>query len=146
MADLSGVKIVGEKAGRKVTFDISELSNDIVLSNVPCDVSVFVGAVVRMTGGGTAVNALADSLANANFLGVVESKPTSTTCNIRVTGVSLSVFAGLDVTKEYYLSSTVAGQITTTIPTASGHVVLKVGQPYSSSEFLVNKGQATVRI
>ena len=74
------------------------------------------------------------------------AKGTATTCNIRVTGVSLSVFAGLDVTKEYYLSASVAGQITTTIPTNSGEVVIRIGQPYSATEILVNKGQATVRV
>lgn len=146
MADLTGVTIEGFKNGKKVTFSPAELSGDIVLNNVPCDISVFVGAAVRMQASGTAVNALADSLTNANVIGIVQSKPTSTTCNIRVTGVSLSVFAGLDVTKEYYLSDTVAGQITTTIPISSGHVVLRIGQPFSSSELLMNKGQAVVRV
>lgn len=117
-----------------------------VLANVPCDASVFITAAVRMTGGGTAINALADSLANSNVIGVVEGKPTATTCDIRVSGTSLSVFAGLDVTKQYFLSATTPGQMATTIPVNSGEIILKIGQPFSSDTFLVDKGQATVRV
>lgn len=141
-------KVVGQRpSGTKVLVDPSQIGGaNVVLLNVTCLSSVYVGAAVRMTSGGTAVNAQADALANANVIGIVEGKPTSTTCNIRVMGVSDAIFAGLDVTKEYYLSDAVAGQLTTTIPTASGSVVLKLGQPFSATEFLMNKGQQVVRL
>ncbi len=94
---------------------------------------------------GKAWNALADSLTTSNILGIVESKQSSTTCNVRVLGVSGELFTGLDTTREYFLSDTVAGEISTTIPTDSGHIVLRVGQPFSATKFLVLKGQGTVR-
>ncbi len=96
--------------------------------------------------GGTAINAIADDITTSNVIGVVESKSNSVLCDIRVLGITSGIYAGLDVTREYYLSDAIAGQITTTIPTASGHVVLKLGQPFSATEFLVTKGQAVVRI
>lgn len=141
-------KIIGQRpAGTKVLVDPSQIGGaNVVLTNVPCLASVYVGAAVRMDSGGTAQNAIADSIANSNVIGIVENKPSSTTCNIRVLGVSDAIFAGLDVTKEYYLSDAVAGELSTSIPTASGSVVLRVGQPFSATEFLMNKGQQVVRL
>ena len=77
---------------------------------------------------------------------VSSSKSTSILCDIRVTGVSEQVLSGLDVTKEYFLSDTVAGGIATTIPTASGYVKLKLGQPFSDKKFLMLKGERQVRL
>lgn len=121
-------------------------NTNVTIENVPCLASVYVGAAVIMDGTGTANNALADSLANSNVIGIVESKSSTTVCTIRVIGVTSAIFSGLDVTKEYYLSDSVAGGISTTIPTASGHVVLRIGQPFSDEEFLVVRGQRTVRL
>jgi len=115
------------------------------IEDVTCDSSVFVGAAVRMDSSGTAYNALADSLDNSNVLGICESKSTSVKCIIRVGGVSDSIYSGLDVTKEYFLSDSSAGDISTTVPSASGSVILKIGQPFSSTTFAFMKGQRTVR-
>jgi len=116
---------------------------DIVLQNINCDASVSIGDWVRMTSGGIAVKALADNKDNSNIIGLVEDKTSSTTCIIRVAGVSKEIFTSLDVTKEYYLSSTVAGGMIKQgdpLPSLSGNIVLKVGQPFSSTRFLVLKG------
>lgn len=111
------------------------------IQNVDCDASVYVGAAVRMTALGVAVNALADTADNANVIGIVEEKQSATLCTVRFLGVTEGdIFVGLDVTKEYYLSDTVAGEITTTVPTLAGHIVLKLGQPFSATKFLVLKG------
>lgn len=141
-------KILGRTdSGAKIQIDPSTVgSGNVVLANVPCEASVYVGAAVIMQNSGTAKNAIADSLANSNIIGIVESKPTTTTCNIRVLGVSEPIYSSLDVTKEYYLSDSVAGEITTAIPTASGSVMIKVGQPFSATEFLMIKGQPVVRL
>lgn len=112
----------------------------IILLNVPCDASVFVGAAVRMDAFGTAFNADATALSTANVIGVVQAKPTAVLCDIRVTGVTPGVLAGLDVTKEYFLSASSAGALTTAPPTGSGNVVVRIGQPFSATKFLVNKG------
>lgn len=113
---------------------------DMVLINVPCDPSVNVADWVRMDGSGVAVKALADGVANSNIIGLVEFKTTTALCNIRVLGVSEPHFVGLDETKEYFLSDTVAGAMGTAVPTAAGHIVLKVGQPFDSQRILVLKG------
>lgn len=142
---LDGVKILGQKEGRRVTFDPSALGTNIVLTDVPCETSVYIGAAVIMKVNGEAKNALADSLANSNVIGIVESKPSVAECNIRVIGATTDIYTGLDVTKEYYLSATVAGELTTSIPTASGHVILKVGQPFSANSMLFMKSTRIVR-
>ena len=139
-------QILGLDNGKRILIDSASLVGaNVLLSNVPCATAVYVGAAVRMDGTGTAQNAIATSAANSNIIGIVESKSSSTVCSIRVLGVSEGLFTGLDVTKEYYLSDTVAGDITTTVPTASGSIILKVGQPYSATDFLVLKGTRTVR-
>ena len=127
-----------------VPADISDISG-IVLENVPCDATVYVGAAVRMNASGVAFNALADGVANSNVIGIVQSKSGSELCDIRVTGVSPEIMIGLDVTKEYYLSSTVAGGLTTIPPTTGGTVRLKLGQPFSATRFLVIKGERVIR-
>ncbi len=134
-------------AGKTVLIDSSTIGGaNVVLQNVTCDASVAVGNAVRMNSGGTAINALADSTANANVIGVVESKSTSVLCNIRVLGVTEgAIFAGLDVTKKYFLSDAVAGTMVTTPPTASGSVILKIGQPFSATALLVLVGEGIVR-
>jgi len=118
---------------------------NVVIPNVPCETSVFVGAVVRMSSG-TAVNAIANSWTNANLIGVVESKVSSTVCNIRVTGVTEgTVYSGLDETEEYFLSASNAGYMTVTPPSVTGQVKIRVGQPYDAVSLLVAKGERTLR-
>jgi hypothetical protein len=117
-----------------------------VITGVPCDSSVYVGAAVRMDSFGVAQNALADTADNANVLGVVVSKASPTVCTIRFLGVTEGdIFVGLDVTKEYFLSDVTAGLITTTPPTTPGHVLLRVGQTYSATRLLVIKGLRIIR-
>jgi len=115
-----------------------------VIPDVPCDPTVYVGAWVRMNGG-IAVNAQADTKTNANVIGVVESKSDATTCTIRFLGISLTIFSMLDETKEYFLSATVAGEMTTTVPTLPGQCVIKLGQPFTTDRFLVLKEFRAVR-
>lgn len=116
---------------------------DFVLQNVPADPSVSLGDWVRMQNG-IAVRALADDMIDSNVIGLVELKGGGTV-NIRVLGVSAPLFANLDESKEYFLSDVDPGKMSLSIPYASGHVVLKLGQPYSSTQFLVLKGIRMVR-
>ena len=121
------------------------VESGVVIENVPCDATVYVNAAVRMSGGGVAFNALADSVANSAVLGICISKQSATECTIRVSGKTNSIFVGLDPTMEYFLSDTVAGAITTTIPTDPGHIVLRLGQPFSTTEFVIDKATRMVR-
>lgn len=123
---------------------LASSSPDLVLSDIACDSGVAVGDWVRMDTGGVAQQASADSLADSNVIGLVESKLTSVLANIRVLGVSQPIFLALDVTKEYLLSVT-PGQMNIVAPTNPGEVVLKLGQPFDATRFLVLKGTRLVR-
>lgn len=114
----------------------TDLSGNVVV-DFPCDSTVYVKAAVYITGG-TAFNAKADAISTANVVGFVESKSSAVLCNIRFCGLTLSVFSGLDVSKEYFLSSTTAGAISSTPPTAvAGHVEMQLGKPLSATELIV---------
>jgi len=133
------VRVLTDGIPQLVDIDLLAPAN-VVLKNVPCDVSVFVKAAVRMTSGGTAFNAKADNALNSNVIGIVESKPTTTTCNIRVNGHTSAIFAGLNVTKQYFLSDTIAGEITDIPPTSPGTIRQYIGKPFSADKLLVIVG------
>jgi len=127
-------------------FESELIDSRNVLFNVPCNSSVFVGAAVRMSSG-AAINAIADSIANSNVIGVVEAKASLNQCDIRVGGVTTgNIFSGLDETKEYFLSDSIAGDLTTIPPLASTHIILRVGQPYDDQNLLVIKGTRIIRL
>ena len=120
-------------------------SSDIVITDVPCDPTVYIGAAVRMLSDGSCVNALADSYGNANVIGICQTKASSILCNVRVMGVLPELYVGLDVTKEYYLSDTIPGGIADTFPDTTGHIKLKLGQPFTTKRLFVFKGERVVR-
>lgn len=126
-----------------VEFSTSVDTSNVLLTNVSCDSSVFVGACAYMNASGVAFNADASAFSTSNFIGIVESKASNTLCDIRVQGVTGALFSSLDPTKEYYLGTN--GALVTTPPTATGSVLLRVGQPFSATEMLVMKGLRTVR-
>jgi hypothetical protein len=117
-----------------------------VLENVDCDPSVTVGDVVRVNSSGIAVKALADVLANALVLGVVESKSEPELATVRLSGISAEgIFSGLADATQYFLSETTAGLITPTAPVLSGQVVVKIGQSYGTDRLLVQIGERVLR-
>lgn len=113
---------------------------DIVARDIPCDSGVAVGDWVRIDLTNTAVKALADTADNAHVMGIVEEKSTSTICSIRLAGVSKVVFVGLDTTKEYFLSPSTAGGMTTTVPTGAGEILLRVGKAIDATRIVVTIG------
>jgi hypothetical protein len=126
-------------------FNPAGNSANAILTGVPCDATVVVGDFVRMDGG-TAIKAIANSLDNSNVLGLVEQVNDDSTCTVRINGVSEPIFSGLDEALEYYLSDSVAGAITVVAPTASGTVVLKLGQPFDTERLIVLKGSRILRL
>jgi hypothetical protein len=142
-----------------------------LIENVLCDSGVFVGAIVKIVADTPvdipmedwptlsdvvilnlieytprAENALADAYLNSNAFGVVESKPTPTTCNIRTDGATGDLFLGLDPEEEYYLSDTIPGRIVPLAarPQSPGSVVVKVGQASSDKSFLYKRGDRII--
>lgn len=107
-------------------------TGDNTLQNIPCDSSVYVGAVVRLDGS-TIVNAIANSELNSRALGIVTSKSNATTCNVLTCGFTPSgTIVGPTSGQTLFLSSSIAGGITTTPPTAANHVIVYIGRYYNS--------------
>jgi hypothetical protein len=114
-----------------------------VIKGIQLDPSVVLGDAVKIIGG-IAYPAQADSLENSNVLGVVEQID-GMTGQIRVAGVTLPIYSGLEEDKEYFLSDQIAGGLQDVPPTASGSVLLRIGQPYDEQRLFVLKGERTVR-
>ena len=68
-------------------------------------------------------------------IGIVISKPTTTTANVLYNG-EVDGFTGLVAGDPYYLSET-AGQITSVAPSATGHVVQIIGTAKDDTTLMV---------
>lgn len=120
----------------------SDTANSVI-KGIPLDASVMLGDAVKLVGG-VAFPAQADTLENSNVLGVVEQID-GLVGQIRVAGVTLPIYSGLEEEKEYFLSHVIAGGLSDTPPTSPGTVLLRLGQPYDDTRLLVIKGERTVR-
>jgi hypothetical protein len=148
-------------------------SGTSILSNVPCDTSVYVGAAVILVQDSPVdsfisewpnmdmitqinyenytplvQNALANNFDNSNFIGFVTAKSTPSLCDICISGETPDLFLGLDTKKEYYLSGNIPGGICAefAVPTAPGTIYLKLGQPTTSKKMLISRGERVTRI
>lgn len=119
----------------------------LIIREVPCENIVYIGAAVVMQNSGIAKLAIATSYENSNVIGIVETKTAQDRCDIRFMGVSAKIFSNLNVGEEYYLSDSIPGLIVPTpqAPLTSGHVRIKLGQPFSSSEFVFIKGERIIK-
>lgn len=125
---------------------IVDFPDTSILKDVDCDPSVFVGAFVIINSVEVAVNALANNYNTSNVIGLVESKSSSTKCDIRVSGISSAIYVGLNSSLDYYLSNVNPGELSPTVPTTSGHVKVKLGQSFGTTKFLFAKGERLVRL
>ena len=89
--------------------------------------------------------ALADNISTSRVIGIVDSKNSSESCELRLIGITSEIFLGLDVYTDYYLSDSSAGDLVPEHlkPTASGSVIVRLGQPVSDTEFVFDRGQLT---
>lgn len=118
---------------------------DIVIPELACDSSVVVGDWVRLNSSNILIKAQANSFLNSNLFGLVEEKPTATLAVVRVAGISKNVFTGLFSESTYFLSPTAPGTMTTDVPSDAGEVVLILGKPLNSTQFLVQPQQRLQR-
>ncbi len=112
-----------------------EAQNNILSTAYSCNSSIAVNDVVYISSSNTV--GLADNNGSNTFpvIGIVTSKPTTTTCIICLFGeITLS---GLTAGVSYYLSST-AGAMTVTPPTASGSIIQILGVAKTSTIFSLN--------
>jgi hypothetical protein len=126
---------------RKTTAGGGSGSDSSLLENITCNAAVAVGDWVRIDGSNVAQKAQGDSIANSLVVGVVQSKPSSTLCNIVTDGGTTAIFSSLDPTKAYFLSPSTAGAMTVTVPSGAGQVILKLGSPLSADKFIVRIGE-----
>lgn len=122
----------------------SSVTGDNTIENATCDSSVYVGAIVRVSGG-VILNAQANNSTNSRAIGICVSKSDATTCNVLTTGYTSSILSGLSSGANYFLSSTVAGALTTTAPTAAGEVHILIGRAYNATQLILRIGPQTIR-
>lgn len=95
--------------------------------------------LVRISGANMMKPAIADSLANAEVIGCYEgaSLATSEVGNISLPGGKIEgLLSGATANTSYFLSGDTAGGVTTTPPTGSGAVVLRVGKALNATDLL----------
>ena len=119
-----------------IAFDDSSGGSSLILT-LGCDSSVYVGAAVYLGAGDIAFNTLADDISTSLVFGFAISKPTSTTCEVRIAGITEEIFTGLTIGEQYFLSDTVAGEITTIVPTIANHVIAPVGIPLTDKKIAI---------
>lgn len=94
-----------------------------------------VGNAMRINGSGEALQALATSEAESIVAGVVTAVDGSTV-TLCVAGVATGL-SGLTPGARYYVSSSVAGSLTATAPSAPGQYVAQVGIALTTSTLLI---------
>lgn len=133
MVDIKFDKILGMLREKdSSTFDgiISKLQ-----INATCAANTVLGDAVYVFTDGTLRKANASSINTAKVIGFIDTKQSSTSCTITLSGV-ITVISGLTPGKAYFLSD-VAGGIQDFPPIGSGNVVTQVGIALSSSQLLV---------
>lgn len=90
----------------------------------------------------TVAAAKADNPATSLVKGIIISKSTDFNCVVQTDGIVF--LSGLTEGTRYFLSATVAGAMTTTIPASgTGHIVRSVGTSLTSTEFLIDDDPTT---
>jgi len=143
------IDLVNPGGNEQIQVTISDdLLNDqvgLILYDIACDSTVFIGSVVYFKSDGIVYNAIATDISTSNVIGIVTRKGTATTADVRVSGLTGELFLGLDVTKQYYLSDVNEGKMSTTVPNTSGHVLVNIGQPMNSKKLVINKEIVSIR-
>ena len=125
---------------------VIEVPDASLLRGVDCLADVYAGSFVYVDSLSMARNALADSYATSNVIGLVESKSSPTKCDIRVSGISSAIYSGLDPSVDYYLSNTTPGALSELVPTTPGHIKLRLGQAFGAEKFLFMRGERVVSL
>lgn len=125
---------------------VIDLPDRDLIQDVPCEPNMTIGALVYIDEFAMARKAKADLYETSNVIGVVERLNGISKCDIRVGGLTGELYDNLDTSLDYYLSDTVAGEISPFVPTVSGHVKLRVGQSFGRKRLLLQKGERLVRL
>lgn len=104
--------------------------------NLNCTASELVRDAVYMLSSSEVRRANNSDISTAKVVGFIVSKDTDTTCTVRFAGI-LSGFTGLEVGKQYFLDSS-DGAITKTPTTSAGSVLVRIGQPTTTADLMIN--------
>jgi hypothetical protein len=125
-------------------FDYAPVDMDFsILRDVQCEAGTVVGDAVRMSSG-IAIRAIANSVTNSNIIGIVEDITDAGIASIRIGGLTSEIYTNLEENKDYYLSDSNPGKLTTIPPSNSGSIILRVGQAFSLTKLIVSKGLSLV--
>lgn len=125
---------MGRMGGELPTTNTSEA---LVLKGWACSNAVYVGAYVRYYDG-EFINSQADAFETSIVIGVVERKPTTVTCDVRMSGTTGPIFSGLIPGAHYFLSATTPGGIEDEPPSGPGHIPMRVGQALTGTRMLLH--------
>ena len=123
---------------------VSRPSSTVEVSGLTCDAAVAIKDVVY-SDLGIIKPALADSIALSGAIGICIAKLNPTMCTIVFAGRIEGLFFGLDDSKDYFLSPSVAGAMTTTVPVGAGQIILRIGRPIGATIFVVQIGSRLQR-
>lgn len=113
-------------------------------STYNCPSGVAVRDIVYISGSNAVDKANATSLATMSAIGIVVSKPTSTTAEVLISPAEVGGFAGLTPGAAYYVDTAVSGGLTLTPPNVVGQVNQRVGRARNATTMLVQLGEPTV--
>lgn len=125
----------GEFAKRSGAQLLGGLPQSVETGVLSCPEAVSVLDAVYVTSTGSVDRADADGSGTFPTIGLVKSKPTSTTCIVQRSG-ELAGLAGLTAGAVHFLSGT-PGQVTATAPISAGAAVQYVGVALSSTVLLI---------
>jgi hypothetical protein len=130
---------VTDEVGEEITINLTDVRlippQDVDV-NMNCTATEQVGNAVYVFADGEVRQANNTNIATAKVIGFIVTKPTTTSCTVRVIGI-IDFFTGLTPGKHYFLDD-VNGDIDLTAPTTSNSVVTRVGQAIGTDKFLIN--------
>jgi len=126
-------------------IDLSLTTANPIVTNVACQGSVYVGAVVYAVSSGTVANAIGNSPATSKVIGICIKKQSTFLCDVLVGGYTPEIYSGLDVTKTYYLSDSVAGGLRDSSPTTPTRVQVRIGRALNDKILVFQPGTLLVR-
>lgn len=116
-----------------------------ILAGVTCESATAVGDVVIMSSG-VAIRAICTSYEAGSFAAVIISKESSTSCTLQFSDLTPAIYSGLIENQTYYLSDSVLGGITPSLPDNSGDIDIIVGQAFSNTRLIIRKQILSARI
>lgn len=107
---------------------------------------VTAGDAVYINGSGQAASAQADNINTSKVIGFAKTTVGSgSNVDIIVVGTVSGVLSGATAGNTYFLSDATAGDVSTTVPSDNGDVVMRVGYAISATDLFIDLGTPRIR-